>query len=142
MNNNRELLSSVLKTTQMGQIGIRSVLAMNLIPELHNAMKSQLKEYDAIEKAAYSLAEEHRWTLPHIRPSVRFMTDQMSKLRLSFGNADSKAAAMMIQGNTRGIIKGCRALNRFSESDADISRLTNKLIETERANIEQMKPFL
>ena len=44
MKNNKELLSSVLKTTQMGQVGIRSVLDTTMRPGLRKALESQLRE--------------------------------------------------------------------------------------------------
>ena len=43
MKTSQELLSSVLKTTQMGQVGIRSVLDTTLNPELRQALVQQLK---------------------------------------------------------------------------------------------------
>ena len=48
MTNSKEILSSVLKTTQMGQIGIRSVLDTSMRPALRKALESQLHEYDSI----------------------------------------------------------------------------------------------
>ena len=48
MKTSQELLSSILKTTQMGQTGIRSVLDTTLEPELRRALTQQLKEYDGI----------------------------------------------------------------------------------------------
>ena len=44
MKNSREILTSVLKTTQMGQIGIRSVLENIMRPGLRKALESQLRE--------------------------------------------------------------------------------------------------
>ena len=38
MKTSQEILSSVLKTTQMGQVGIRSVLDTTLNPELRQAL--------------------------------------------------------------------------------------------------------
>ena len=52
MKNSREILTSVLKTTQMGQIGIRSVLDTSMRPGLRKTLESQLREYDSIETEA------------------------------------------------------------------------------------------
>lgn len=142
MKNNQDILSSILKTTQMGQIGIRSVLDTRLKPELRQAMVSQLKEYDTIETEAHHIASEKKWKLPELNPSIRMMTDQMTKLKLSFGNRESKVAAMMIRGNTSGIIKGLKNLHQVTSPDADIVHLGNRLIETETANVTQMREFL
>ena len=58
MKNSREILTSVLKTTQMGQIGIRSVLDTSMRPGLRKALESQLREYDSIETEAHSIATQ------------------------------------------------------------------------------------
>lgn len=56
MKNSREILTSVLKTTQMWQIGIRSVLDTSMRPGLRKALESQLREYDSIETEAHSIS--------------------------------------------------------------------------------------
>lgn len=142
MKNNKELLSSILKTTQMGQLGIRSALDAEMTPELRQAMESQLREYDAIERQAHAIARERNWLLPELNPSIRFMTDRMTKLKLSYGDVNSKIAAMMIRGNTSGEIKGLRNLHQLQDRDEAIHTLSEKLLKTESANVNQMKPFL
>ena len=135
-------MASVLKTTQMGQIGIRSVLKNPLRATLRTALKSQLEEYDSIEREALSIASTRGWKLDDLDPAIKSMTDIMVKTRLYFGNADSKAAAMMIQGNTRGMIKSLKNLHLCNNSDQRISNLTQKLLDCEEENIRQMQGFL
>ncbi|MGM9605077.1 MAG: hypothetical protein ACI3XG_08420 [Faecousia sp.] len=142
MKNSKEVLSSVLKTTQMGQLGIRSALEAEIKPELRRAMESQLREYDAIESQAHSIAAERNWVLPELNPSIRFMTDRMTKMRLSYGEVDSKIAEMMIRGNTSGVIKGMKNLHQLEEQDDAVRALSRKLLETESNNVHQMKQFL
>ena len=142
MKNSKDVLSSVLKTTQMGQIGIRSVLDTRMKPELRSAIESQLREYDSIESEAHRIAQKRGWELPELNPSIRFMTDRMSRMQLSFGDADSKIAAMMIRGNTSGVIKGLKNLHRMEKRDDEVRALSQKLLDTESNNVHQMKPFL
>lgn len=142
MKNSKEVLSSILKTTQMGQLGIRSALEAEMKPELRRAMEAQLREYDAIEREAQSIAKNRNWELPELNPSLRFMTDRMTKMRLSYGDVNSKIAAMMIRGNTSGVIKGFKNLHQMTEKDGAVQGLSNKLLETESANVHQMKQFL
>ncbi len=142
MKNNKDLLSSILKTTQMGQIGIRSVLGTPLETDLRTALKSQLQEYDHIEREAQSLANNRGWSLEQLNPAIKHMTDMMTRTRLSYGNANSKAAAMMIQGNTRGMIKSLKNLHACSNPDSQIENLSQKLLDCEKANILQMQGFL
>lgn len=142
MKSSKDILSSILKTAQMGQIGIRSVLNAPLRATLKDALRTQLKEYDAIEREAMELASRRGWKLEALDPAIRHMTNLMVKTRLSFGNSSSKAAAMMIQGNTRGIIKGYKNLNQYPASDERIRVLSQKLLDCEQVNIQKLQGFL
>ena len=142
MKDSKDVLSSIIKTAQMGQIGIRSVLNAPLRANLKDALRSQLREYDAIEREALELACVRGWTLEQLDPAVKRMTNMMTKMRLKFGDVSSKAAAMMIQGNTKGIIKGYKNLNQFAASDERVTVLSRKLLDCEQSNIQQMQGFL
>lgn len=142
MKNSKELLTSVLKTTQMGQVGIRSVLDMSMRPGLRKALEAQLREYDSIESEAHSIATQRGWELSELDPGIRFLSDAMTRMKLTRGNCDSKIADMMIQGNTKGMVKGLKNLHQFPKMDDQISMLSQKLLDCETANIRQMQPFL
>lgn len=142
MKGSKDLLSSILKTTQMGQIGIRCVLKAPVRASLHAALQSQLKEYDIIEREAHNIAASRGWELEELDPAIKGMARMMTAMQLSFGNASSKAAAMTIQGNTRGMIKSLKNLHAYNNSDARVETLSQKLLDTETANIRQMQGFL
>lgn len=142
MKNNKEILSSVLKTTQMGQIGIRSVLDTSMRPALRKALESQLREYDSIETEAHTIASQRGWELKELDPGIRMMTDIMTRMKLHGRNTDSKIAGMMIQGNTRGMIKGLQNIHQFADQDAQIKTVSQKLLDCETANIRQMQGYL
>ena len=142
MKNSKEILSSVLKTTQMGQLGIRSVLDTSMRPGLRKALESQLREYDSIETEAHSIATQRGWEVAERDPAVRFMTDMMTRMKRNGRNTDSKIAGMMIQGNTRGMIKGLKTIHQFGGQDEQINILSQKLLDCETANIRQMQGYL
>ena len=142
MKNSKEILSSILKTTQMGQVGIRAVLNHAVRPELRSALQSQLHEYDAIEAEAQSIASARGWEPEELDPATRAMAKMYARTNLTFGHVDSKIAAMMIQGNTRGMIKGLKNIHQFPDTDEQISILSQKLLDCENANIRQMQAFL
>lgn len=142
MKGSKDVLSSIIKTTQTGQIGIRSILNAPLRASLKDTLRSQLREYDSIEREALDLASGRGWELKQLTPTVKHMTNMMSRVQLSVGNVSSKAAAMTIQGNTRGIIKGYKNLNQYAVSDERITALSRKLLACEQANIRQMQEFL
>ena len=126
----------------MGQVGIRSVLNNTKDDEIRTALQSQMKEYDAIEKEALKIATSRGWELKNLDPSIKMMTNMMTKMRLSYGDATSKAAAMMVNGNTRDMIKGLKNLHNFAGTDNRITNLTQKLIDCEEENIRQMQRFI
>ena len=142
MKNGKEILSSLLKTTQMGQLGIRSCLSSSMRPGLRKALESQLREYDAIESEAHAIASQRGWEVEELDPALRFMTDAMTRIKLNRGNCDSRIADMMIQGNTKGMIKGLKNLHQFPQPDEKIRTLSQKLLDCETANIRQMQSFL
>ena len=142
MKGSKEILSSLLKTTQMGQIGIRSVLDTSKRPALRKALESQLQEYDSFETEAHTIASQRGWELEELDPGVRMMTDMMTRMRLHGRNTDSKIAGMMIQGNTKGMIKGLKNIHQFANQDSQVQILSQKLLDCETANIRQMQGYL
>lgn len=142
MKDSKELLSSILKTTQMGQIGIRSVLNTAMRPTLRKALESQLQEYDGIESEAHCIASSRGWQVPELDPAVRTMAEMMTRMKLTGGNTDSKIAGMMIQGNTRGMILSLKNMRRCGKPDVQVAQLAQKLLDTEKNNIESMQGFV
>ena len=142
MKSSKEILSSVLKTTQMGQVGIRSVLDTSMRPGLRKALESQLREYDSIESEAHVIASQRGWELRELDPAVRFIADRMTRMKLHRSNSDSKIADMMIQGNTRGIIKGLKNKHHCKNCDEEILNIAQKLLHCEDQNIKQMQGYL
>ena len=142
MKNSRDMLVSILKTTQMGQVGIRSVLDTSMRPGLRKALESQLRELDAIESEAHVIASQRGWELPELDPAVRFFSDRKSRMKLTHGNSDSKIADMMIQRNTKGMIKNLKNLHQYPRQDDSISGISQKLIDCETSGIRQMQSFL
>lgn len=142
MINNKELLTSLLKTAQMGQVGIRSVLDRAMDTDLRQALQSQLREYDAIETEAHMLAGQRGWELRELDPAVRMMADMMTRARLGGKGTDTKIAGMMIRGNTKGMIKGLSNVHQYTGQDDSVRILSRKLLDCESANIRQMQQFL
>lgn len=142
LNNSKELLQSVLKTAQHGQVGIRSVLDTSMRPALRKALESQLQEYESIESEAYAIAGQWGWDLPELEPAARFFSDRMTRLKLTRGNCDSKIADMMIQSNTKGMIQGLKNLHQYPHQNDRICSICQKLLDCETANIRNLQSYL
>lgn len=142
MINSQRVLSDIIKTSQMGISGINVVMDRTHQPALRQALKVQRKEYSNIEQQAKLLAQRKGYKIDQIRPITRRMSALMSRTQLLVGEPDSKIAGMMIQGNTRGMIKGLKDLHQFSRQDHMLRSLSQKLLDCETANIRQMQGFL
>ena len=142
MKNDRQMLGSILNTTQTGQITIRKVLDTSMRPALRKALQSQLQEYDSIESEAHALASQRGWELREIQPAKKLLTLMRTQMRLRHGNSDSKIASMVIQGNTAGMILGLADLHQYQQQDSQVSALSQRLLDCETANIRQMQSFL
>ena len=142
MKDSKDILSSLPKTTQMGQVGIRSVEKAANGEQLKKALKSQLQEYNHIEQEAYDLARERGWQLAELNPMARTMADMASRSKLMYNKNDSKIAEMMVQGNTRGVIKSLKNLHRYHQNDGQVTAMAQKLLDCENNNIQQMEGFL
>lgn len=126
----------------MGQVGIRAVTNHVTRADLKTALLDQLKEYDTIEREANEIASLRGWDLKNLDPMAKIMSQMYTRANLSYGNVDSKVAAMMIQGNTRGMIKGLKNMHHCKDSDSRIKTISQKLLDCEAANIKQMQGFV
>ena len=142
MKTNKEILSSILKTTQIGQIGIRAVMDKAVHNDLKTALQSQLNEYDKIEQEAHAIAAARGWEIKELDPAVKAMAKFYARSNLTFGFVDSKIAAMMIQGNTRGMIKGLKNQNHAEDPDTQVLVLSQKLLDCENDNISEMQGYV
>ena len=94
-----------------------------------------IDSYDSFSYNLYQLVGE-------LDPGIRMMTDMMTRMKLHGKNTDSKIAGMMIQGNTRGMIKGLKNIHQFLGQDAQVKTVSQKLLDCETANIRQMQGYL
>ena len=138
MKTSKEMLSSITKTVQMGQLGIRCVMGKAENNELKDALRSQLKEYDMIEEEALALANQRGWEIEELAPALKAMSKAYTKTNLMMGNVDSRIAAMMIKGNTNGMIKSIKNQHHAKEYDLEV----DKLLTHETENIKQMQEYL
>ena len=142
MINSQRVLNDVIKTSQMGINGINVVMDKTSEPALRQALKVQRREYSDIEPEAKLLAQRKGYKIDQLKPITRRMGALMSKGQLLMGERNSKIAGMMIQGNTRGMILSLKNMRRCDKPDAQVAEIAQKLLETEKNNIESMVGFL
>lgn len=137
-----ELLQFIHKTAQMGAESLRDVEPMVRENALHDAISRQIHEYKCIAGCAGRLLEDRGETPAEPGTMARLSSEMMTAAKTMLDPSSSKIAEMVIQGNTMGITKGTKHLNDYTGGDRQVKALAKKLIATEQANVEQMKPFL
>ena len=142
MNQDTQMLQQICKSTQMGQSGIRTVMASAKEPAMKQALASQLREYDAIHHQADRLLHDRGESAQGVGSLALSFSRMGTQMKLARDASSSKIAEMMIEGNTKGMVKSMRQNRSLHALDPKVSSLSNRLLQTEIANIEQMKPFL
>ena len=78
-----------------------------------------------------------------VNPLARYGSMMSSKMKIrTSGDPTAKIAELMLQGNTRGMIKSMHNIRTMGLLDPKVSGLSNRLLQTEQANIDQMKEYL
>ena len=143
MGNETEMLNSIRKATQMGCYGIEAVMDETINREFRGALRSQYKEYEEIYEEADRLLNERGGTAKSINPLARYSNALTSKMRVrSSVDPTAKIAELMLQGNTRGMIKSLHNIRTMGYLEPKVATLPRRLLQTEQANINQMKQFL
>ncbi len=137
-----ELLQFIHKTARMGEESLRDIEPMVKENALYNAISSQIREYKCIAGCANRMLEERGEPSPDPGTFTKVSSGVLTAVKMMADNSSSKIAEMVIQGNTMGITKGTKHLNDYTGDDRQVRALAQKLIATEQANVEQMKPFL
>ena len=137
-----QLLNHIYQTAEMGREGIQSVLKYTGEPKLVSALNSQMDEYEQLQNAAGAMLQARGEPPKGIGPMAKVSSEVMSTMKAMTDRSASNIAEMMIQGSTMGVTKSLRTIRDCDLRDNGVRRLADQLLETERANIEQMKRFL
>lgn len=143
MGNEISMLNSIRKTTQMGCIGIDAVMDETVNREFRSALRSQYKEYEEIYEEADRLLQERGGKIQEVNAMARYGNTMASKMRVRVSaDPTAKIAEMMVQGNTRGMLKSMHNIRTMGMLEPKVATLSRRLLQTEQANIDQMKSFL
>jgi len=136
-----ELLQYVYKTADMGVEGIAAVLDYTDSSELKKVLRDQMSEYVRYKDQAGQMLTAMGAELTGANPIAKISSSAMATGKLMMDRSASKIAEMTIQGNSMGVSKTIKHLHAYAAND-DARKLTEQLLATEKANIEQLKPFL
>lgn len=142
MKTSKDVIGSIVKTAQMGQTGLGHVLEKPISPGLRQSLRNQSAVYDRLERDAMDLCARREWQVRELGQFSKAMSKTSAALRLKGKNLDSKIAAMVIKGNTTGMIKGLKNLHGLSNADSAVTGLAQRLLDAEAESIRQMQSFL
>ena len=137
-----ELLQYIHKTADMGCEGIRTVIDYAEGASLKKTLRTQLTEYQKLRDTAASMLQKRNEEPKGVGTMAKASSELMSAGQLAFNRSDSKIAEMTMQGNSMGVSKTLKHLHDYRGKDDAARALASKLLSTEEANIEQLKPFL
>jgi len=142
MLNETQLLNHIYQTAEMGQDGICSVMKYADEPKLRASLTSQMEEYRKLQNSAAQMLRQRQREPEGIGAMAKMGSEMMSAMKTMTDHSATKIAEMMIQGSTMGVTKSIRTIRDCELKDERVRDLADKLLETEQANIEEMKKYL
>ena len=137
-----DLLNHICQTTEMGTLGIDKIIDYAEDEKLKKALEQQKTEYSEMYRCAADMLCRFGEQPKNINPMAKLSSEISISAKALTDHSASKIAEMMILGNTRGVTKSLQCLDDYCGNDKQVTSLAKKLLKTEQANIEQMKPFL
>ncbi|MCI8594395.1 MAG: DUF2383 domain-containing protein [Oscillospiraceae bacterium] len=137
-----ELLQYIHETAQMGIKGLNDVKDRIHDSKLSDAIAQQMAEYRSISTQAGDMLRSKGEEPKDPSLMATLSSEMMSAMKTMKGASASTVAEMVIQGNNMGITKGTKHLHDYEGNDKQVRALAEKLLATEEANVNQMKPFL
>lgn len=143
MTDDKQMLACISETADMGQDSLRQVLDKTENPDLQNALKIQLHEYEDIAAKAARLLAAQGEQPQKAGAFAKINSRLVSELKtMAAPDPAPQIAQMVTEGSTMGVTTVTKKLHQYSGHNPDVSSLAQKLIKTEQANIEQMHRFL
>lgn len=139
---NDKMLNEIRKGTDMGIVGIDCVIDAINDQNVRNVLDEQRVEYQKIYNEADRLLEMYGAKKQNLSPLAKYGAIMASKMKQTIDGSSARVAEMMIEGNTKGLIKSYRCRRELHPDDPETRGLAEKLLQTEVHNIEQMKQFL
>ena len=140
--NETELINSIRKNVEMGIDGIKMVTQYAKDEKFVAALNSQMREYQQIYSEADQLLAKVGGEPKDVPAVAKISAEMMSSIKAMTGGQDAKIAEDMVRGNTTGVAKLTRQLHEYEGGNKEVIDFTNRVIQTEESNCEEMKQFL
>ena len=141
MEHNAELIKEVFQNSEMSKDVLNRLIKICDDANLRAALADEFAQYHEIMCEASKVGDERNIQL---KPRSRCKNAIFSGISLNamIDKTSSHLAEMVVQGSTMGIIDMTRAVKEFSGADENVVKLAEKLLETEKNNVEKMLEFV
>lgn len=137
-----ELLQYIYKNAEMGKIGIDNIITKVQDEKFEELLNNQKNEYVNICTEAENILKKYGKQNEEVGMVAKVSTKVMSEMSLLKENSTQSIAKMMVEGTNKGIVEIVEKINAYSNSDAEITVLANKLKNTLEKNIDDLKKYL
>lgn len=139
---NTEFLTKIYQNARMGCESISYVSEKSGDEKLKDSLLKQHEQYSAVARSAEELLNKSGEQAKDKNPVSKAMLWSSIQMNTLADKTSDHIAGMMIQGSMMGVIDLSRNLKRYSDTDRNVQRLGEKLIEIEEKNIQNMKNYL
>lgn len=138
MTGNEEILNYIHQNAQMGIETLPELIKISTDDEFIEELRSQFTEYKKIYDETNKLLV-HAKSIPKM---AKFTSYIMIKMEVLMNKSPSHIAEMLIKGSLMGIIEIEKNFNDYKDANREILDLANRLLQTEKNNIENLKKYL
>ena len=142
MSDNTQMLEYIYEGAEMGRDSISQLIKNTEDVQFRRALESQQSEYQSVMDEADKMMRASGVKPDGVGMMAKVSSQVMTSAKTMMDSSVTNMAEMMIQGSTMGVTKMTRHLNELQGIDGDVHRLSQKLLDTEQNNIEQMKKYL
>lgn len=138
MTGNEEILNYIHQNAQMGIETLPELINISTDNEFIEELRSQFIEY----KKIFDESTKMLGMAKSIPKMAKFTSYIMIKMELLMDKSPCHIAEMLIKGSVMGIIEIEKNFNDYKDADKEILNLANRLLQTEKNNIENLKKYL
>ncbi len=138
----KQLLSELYRSTQMGAESISALISEASDPGLKTTLSDQLCGYQKLSKRAHDMLEKRGGKAEETSKMKSLGIHTGIKLNTLIDRTSSHLAEMAIEGSNMGIVGTTKQLSQFSGASQNVRQLGNEVVSFEQHNIEALKRYL
>ena len=142
MNTNEEMLQFLHKSAEMSVSATEKLIAKTQDSKLKSELITQLSGYRGFQREAADCLMSHGLKPQSESGKTKVMSNFGMAVNTMIDSSASHIAEMMINGNTMGIIKMQKHLNRNTSCPAKTRDLCGNMIEFEKKCIDRLGSYL